>query len=430
MSGGQARTLPAIDAATDEYCIARQQFYDNRGIPNSLKFGIRGIPGDSQDTDTAMDGKKICFVVSSPLTARAFLSGHFAALSGRYLLDLAADTEGTDDLGDISIHARIFPVHIRRQIAPMADLKAIIKLVLLFRRERYSAVSSVTPKAGMLALLAAVLAGVPLRIHIFTGQVWATRSGWRRGLLKAADRCMALLATHVLADSPSQRGFMVAEGVVAAGKASVLGGGSICGVDGNRFRPDAERRVSIRRAHGIPSDSTVFLYLGRLNRDKGMLDLADAFALLGKVDAWLLVVGPDEECMHAAMQARLGTARDRCCFVGYTDRPEDYMAAGDVFCLPSYREGFGMVVIEAAAAGVPAIASRIYGVTDAVEEGVTGLLHAPGDVAEIAATMAALVGDPARRLAMGSAARERALRLFSGEAVTAAWFSFYAKLLG
>ena len=89
-----------------------------------------------------------------------------------------------------------------------------------------------------------------------------------------------------------------------------------------------------------------------------------------------------------------------------------------------------MVVIEAAAAGVPAIASRIYGVTDAVEEGVTGLLHAPGDVAEIAATMAALAGDSARRKAMGEAARARALGLFSGEAVTAAWCRFYVQLLG
>jgi glycosyltransferase involved in cell wall biosynthesis len=377
-----------------------------------------------------MTATRICFVVSSPMTARAFLRGHLAALSGRYAIDLAVDAETTDELGDIRDHATVLPVHIRRQIAPMADLKALVRLFVLFRRERYAAVSSVTPKAGMLALLAAVLAGVPLRIHIFTGQVWATRSGWRRSLLKVADRFMALLATHVLADSPSQRDFMVAEGIAAAGKIHVLGEGSICGVDGTRFRPDAGKRAGILRTQDVPETAVVFLFLGRLNRDKGVLDLAEAFAVQGNENAWLLVVGPDEANLRAEMERRLGPALARTRFVGYTDRPEDFMAAADVFCLPSYREGFGMVIIEAAAAGIPAIGSRIYGVTDAIEENVTGLFHRAGDTAELARLMASLAGDTARRHATGEAARARALRLFSCETVTQAWMDFYRQLLG
>lgn len=377
-----------------------------------------------------MTVQRVCFVVSSPLTARAFLSGHIAALSRRYAIDLAADAHGPDELGGIPQHARVVPVHILRPIAPLADLAALWRLYALFRRERYAAVSSVTPKAGLLALLAAAASRIPLRVHIFTGQVWATRSGWKRHLLKAADRLMAGLATHVLADSPSQRDFIVAEGVAPAGKVRVLGEGSICGVDGERFRPDVARRTEIRRAQGIPDEAVVFLFLGRLNRDKGVADLAEAFARLDHPAAFMLVVGPDEEGMHEAMLARLGASRERCRFVGFTGRPEDYMAAADVFCLPSYREGFGMVVIEAAAAGLPAIASRIYGVTDAVEDGVTGLLHEPGDAVGIARTMDLLANDPVRRTAMGNAARERALRLFSGEAVTAAWVGFYSGLLG
>ena len=373
---------------------------------------------------------RVCFVVASPLTARAFLSGHVAALSRRYAVDMAADAADPAELGDIPAHARIFRVPIRRKVAPLADLVALAKLILHFWRERYAAVSSVTPKAGMLALLAATLARVPLRVHIFTGQVWATRAGWQRSLLRAADRFMARLATHILADSPSQRDFMIAEGVAPGEKIRVLGDGSICGVDETRFRPDAGRREAVRRAQGIPEEAVIFLFLGRLNRDKGVLDLADAFAALGRPDAWLLVVGPDEGNMRAAMEARLGPAQARCRFVGYTNRPEDFMAAADVFCLPSYREGFGMVIVEAAATGMPAMASRIYGVTDAVEDEVTGLLHRPGDVAAIAAMMALLASDPGWRRAMGNAARARALRLFSAEAVTAAWVRFYEKLLG
>lgn len=374
-------------------------------------------------------GEKICFVVSSPMTAQAFLSGHIAALAKHHPVDLVVNAPEQSAVGDIQAHARIIPAPIRRRIEPLADLAALLRLYGLFRREGYAAVSSVTPKAGMLAMLAAAMARVPFRIHIFTGQVWATRTGWQRWLLKLADRMMARLATHVLADSPSQRDFMVAEGIVAAAKVSVLGNGSICGVDGGRFRPDAGRRSAIRGAHGIPESACVFLYLGRLNRDKGMLDLANAFALLEHQDAWLVVVGPDEEGMQDKMQARLGGLRDRCRFVGYTDRPEDYMAAADVFCLPSYREGFGMVVIEAAAAGIPAVASRIYGVTDAVEDGVTGLLHQPGDAAGIAREMALIAGDASRRIEMGRAARERALSLFSRSTITVAWVRFFGQLL-
>lgn len=377
-----------------------------------------------------MSPARICFVVSSPLTARAFLSGHIAALSRHYTVDLAVDAKGGDGLGGIPVHARIVPMPIRRKVAPAADISVLLRLIVLFRRERYSAVSSVTPKAGMLAMLAAAMAGVPLRTHIFTGQVWATRMGWQRWLLKAADRLIARLATHVLADSPSQRDFMAAEGIAAAHKIRVLGDGSICGADGERFRPDAERRAAVRSAHGIPEEAAVFLFLGRLNRDKGVLDLADAFAALDNAAAWLLVAGPDEAELRGEMERRLGAALARTRFVGYTDRPEDFMAAADVFCLPSYREGFGMVIIEAAAAGIPAIGSRIYGVTDAIEENVTGLLHRAGDAGGLAGQMASLAGDAVRRRAMGEAARERALRLFSREAVTQAWLGFYRQLLG
>lgn len=377
-----------------------------------------------------MKPARLCFVVSSPLTARAFLSGHIAALGERYAVDLAVDAADGTGLGDIPSHARVVPLPIRRDVTPHADLRALVRLYLLFRRERYAAVSSVTPKAGMLAMLAATMARVPLRTHIFTGQVWATRTGWKRVLLKAADRLIARLATHVLADSPSQRDFMVAEEIAAAHKIRVLGEGSICGADGERFRPDAERRAAVRSAYGIPEEAVVFLFLGRLNRDKGVLDLANAFAALGDPAAWLLVVGPDEAALCREMERRLGPALARCRFVGYTERPEDFMAAADVFCLPSYREGFGMVIIEAAAAGIPSIGSRIYGITDAIEENVTGLLHPPGDVTGLAEIMASLAGDAARRRTMGEAARERALRLFSREAVTQAWADFYRQLLG
>jgi glycosyltransferase involved in cell wall biosynthesis len=246
-------------------------------------------------------------------------------------------------------------------------------------------------------------------------------------LLKACDRITARLATRVLADSASQRDFLIGEGVVSAEKSAVLGKGSVNGVDCARFKPDAEARARVRTREGIPQDAVLFLYLGRLARDKGLLDLARAFA--GLEGAWLLMVGPDEDGIAAELREACGPAAARLRMREYTDRPEEFMAAADVFVLPSYREGFGSVVLEANAAGVPAIGSRIYGLTDAIVEGETGYLVPPRDLAALAGRMRALEGDVALRGRLGRAARERAVRDFRPADLTAALLAFYAECL-
>jgi len=183
---------------------------------------------------------------------------------------------------------------------------------------------------------------------------------------------------------------------------------------------------------GIPDSAVLLLYLGRLNRDKGITDLAAAFADLAprQPNLCLLLVGPDEAGMQAEVRAACAAWLDRVRFVGFTDQPERFMAAADVFCLPSYREGFGSSVIEAAACGVPAVASRIYGLTDAVRDGETGLLHPPGDVANLVAQVERLAVDAALRQNMGEAAHERVLRDFSQARLTGALRAFYVEVLG
>jgi glycosyltransferase involved in cell wall biosynthesis len=153
----------------------------------------------------------------------------------------------------------------------------------------------------------------------------------------------------------------------------------------------------------ISEQGVVFLYVGRLNQDKGLLDLASAFALLAEKDAntWLLVVGPDEEGMQRKMKAQVDVVIDRVRFVPYTDSPEQYMAAADVLVLPSHREGFGVVIIEAGAVGIPAIGSRIYGITDAIVENETGLLFEVGNVTDLANTMSRMASDKSLRHTLG-----------------------------
>jgi glycosyltransferase involved in cell wall biosynthesis len=365
------------------------------------------------------------------LTLKAFMLGHLEALAKIAQVTVVADFAAEDASFPWPAEIRRVAIPIARPIAPWADLLALVALFRLFRQQRFDLVHSITPKAGLLATLAGCLARVPLRLHTFTGQVWVTRAGLMRTLLKSADRLIARLATQVLSDSASQREFLIAQGVVAATKSAVLAQGSLCGVDTARFRPDATARERVRRTHGIPPDAVVFLYLGRINRDKGLLDLAQAFAEVGSrhPDAHLLLVGPDEGNLRAALTNAAADCAARLHNAGLTDRPQDYFAAADACCLPSYREGFPTTLLEAAAAGLPAIGSRIYGITDAIVEGETGLLFEAGDVRQLALDMRTLAGDASLRRRMGQRAKERAVRDFSSAVVTAALLEYYEQLL-
>jgi len=371
--------------------------------------------------------KKICFVVSSEMTVTSFLLDQIAALGRLYEVSVVVNTRDPGFLVTHGIGARVFPVPVKRRVSLLGDFLALASLVGLFREQHFDAVHSVSPKAGLLAGVAGALARIPVRIHTFTGQIWVTRRGLLRFLLKNADRFLALLTTHILVDSHSQRNYLLAEKIIPREKSSVLANGSISGVDLSRFRPDPEARTTIRRGENIPETDTMFLFLGRLNRDKGVLDLAIAFSRLRTVHdrIQLVFVGPDEENMLPRIREICASCANAVHHIDYTGVPERYIAAADVLCLPSYREGFGSVVIEAAATGVPAIGTRIYGITDAIEEGVTGLLYEAGNVEQLCSRMARLVEDPADRKRMGDNSRARALRDFPQEKVTAAFVAYY-----
>ncbi|MDD2914580.1 MAG: glycosyltransferase family 4 protein [Gallionella sp.] len=373
--------------------------------------------------------KKLCFVATIPAVLQSFLAGHISACTEQWPVKIVSAPIDTDLLRDLE--APFIPLAIERKVSPWRDLLVLIQLVILFRRERFDLVHSIMPKTGFLSMLAAWLAGVPNRVHTFTGQVWANKRGWKRWIFKQFDKMIVRFATHVLADSPSQRAFLVAEGVFPANKGIVIEQGSICGVDTQRFHPDSRIKNAVRAELGIGPDQTVILFLGRLNRDKGMPELAAAFTDIAArhADVMLLLVGAEEDFPFPRIEEICGTFRNRLRRVNFTPTPERYMAAADIFCLPSHREGFGQVIIEAAASGVPAVASRIYGITDAIEDGKTGLLFPAGDVGALTQALLKLIVNRDVRQQMGTAARARALELFPSQRITQQMLVFYSGLL-
>ena len=373
--------------------------------------------------------KKICFVTTSPLIVNFFLRPHLLSLVKHFDVTLAVAQPGEVPLlplPGISVEG----LCIRRTVAPLSDIISLLKLVRLFRRHRFDLVHSVGPKAGLLAAVAGRMVGVPFRLHTFTGQVWANLHGFSRKLFRGMDRITAFFATNLLADSASQRQFLINEKTVPAKKIAVLASGSVNGVNLGRFKPNPRARTSLRTALHIDESDRVILFLGRLKRDKGVLDLADIIdsVLSEEPKTFFLFVGPDEECLRKEIQKRASKSSKRISLLEYTQTPEECLAASDILCLPSYREGFGSVIIEGAACGIPTVGSRIYGITDAVVDNVTGLLFQSGDTEDLKNKLLKLVQNPKHCERLGKAARQRAVCEFSENMLTDALAELYNNL--
>lgn len=367
-------------------------------------------------------------LAATPLTIHFFLKPHLRELASYFEITLAFNPRSDEYLPPLRLPLRELAVHMERKIAPWRDLLALFSLCRLFGRERFDIVVTVVPKAGLLGMLAAWLLRIPRRVHIFQGEVWASRHGPIRWLLKWMDGVTARLATHVLVVSHSEKRFLEHEGVVPMGKAQVLGAGSICGVDTGRFRADTAVRARVRVELGIPEKAVLCLFLGRLTADKGVLELAKAFILsaTARSELWLLLAGPDEEHMGERLRELVPEQMGRRMLIlGFTRNPEELLAASDFLCLPSHREGFGMVILEAAATGIPAIGTRIYGITDAIQDGRTGQLVPVGDIGALAKAIIRWCEQPQERALCAAEARGRVVSEFEQQNVVNEYVGYF-----
>lgn len=336
---------------------------------------------------------------------------------------------------DVSIHRDVYPgvnwvdLDLGRKISLWADILALIKLCWILCRLRPAIMHSIMPKAGLLSAIAGFLCRVPVRMHTFTGQVWATRTGLGRFFYYFIDRLVHALNTVCMTDSPSQSAFLFDNGFSFNGNPlPYLVYGSLSGVDIERFCASPTVRAKVREELNIPVDSFVFLFLGRMNRDKGILELVQAFAAVDVPHFHLVLVGPDEEDIGNSLRERPLFCADRIHFVGFASKPENYMRAADVFCIPSHREGFGSVVIEAAATGLPTIGTRIPGLVDAVEDGRSGVLVPLGDINALSDAMRYFGQNPEIASVMGAHARCRVVECFSADVLYEALRDYYLQL--
>jgi glycosyltransferase involved in cell wall biosynthesis len=307
---------------------------------------------------------------------------------------------------------------LHREIAPLRDLRTILRLSRLIRRERPTILHTHTAKAGAVGRIAALLAGdarPPVIVHTFHGHVL---QGYFNPVLTAAfrvlEQMLARVTTALVAVSPEVRDDLVALGVAPASKFVVVR----LGIElDERVSGGEEERRATRRLLGIPPDAFVVGWIGRMTAVKRTEDIARTLQALVRrgVDAYLCLVGdgPDRARLERRMH-ELGVAK-RCLSVGYQENVARFYDAMDALLLTSVNEGTPVSVIEALAAGRPVVATRVGGVSDVVRNGVDGFLVEVGDVESLAARLAELAGDPELRARMGNAGRAHVIERYAVE---------------
>lgn len=374
---------------------------------------------------------RVVHVFTVPLSLM-FLRGQVAFMRdrGHEIIVVSSPGPELDAFGTrerVDVHA----VPMSRRIAPVEDLQSLRRLVGLLRDLRPDIVHAHTPKGGLLGTAAARLASVPTRIYHMRGLPLVTARGVQRALLRRAEVTSCGLATHVLCVSASLREEALARRLVVSDKARVLASGSGNGVDCHgRFDPDALDRGAVRALRGElgVGDAPLVGFVGRLVSDKGILELADAWARLRErvPAAHLVIAGMFEErdAVPAEVRARL-TRDPRVHMVGFVEDTATLYAALDVLAFPSHREGFPNVPAEAASMRVPVVAARAVGSVDAVVDGVTGTLVPVGDAQALAAGLERYLTSRDLAAEHGAAARRRMVREYRPERVWEALAGLY-----
>lgn len=331
------------------------------------------------------------------------------------------DSLRTDD----GFHCVAVPM--KRHISPVSDIISLVRMIAVFIKEKPQVVHSMTPKAGLICMMAAWLTQVPVRIHTFTGLVWPTSTGIKRRLLMLTDWLTCACATHVI---PEGQGVLhdLKSGGITRKPMRVLGYGNVMGVDMEHFSPNrikAEKDTSV----------FTFLFVGRIVGDKGINELVEAFVKLHHEHkaTRLLLIGNYEQNLDPVSEAtrRLIGSTDAICAPGAkrADQLVEAYASADCFVMPSYREGFPNTVLEAGAMGLPSIVTDINGSREIIEHGRNGIIVPPKDARALLQAMERMLTDTAMRCRMAQEARPMIASRFERGFVQQCQINFYQEIL-
>ncbi len=326
---------------------------------------------------------------------------------------------------------RTIGVSMERYVSPLKDLISLIRLIRVMRKERPVMVHSMTPKAGLLCMMAAWIAHVPIRVHTFTGLVWPTQTGLSRKILMLTDRITCFCATHIIPEGEGVKHDL--SSCITDKPMRVLGYGNVRGVDLNYWKRSGGTRtegwLSERREKKEPF---TFVFVGRIVRDKGINELVNAFFRLNKnyPDTRLLLVGPAEDDLDPVLpETQMAIEKEESIIsVGSQKDVRPYYEASDALVFPSYREGFPNVVLEAGAMELPSIVTDINGSREIIEEGVNGVIVPPRDESALYEAMEDMVTHPEKVSKMSAKSRPMIAARYEQSFVRMNLKHFYSEL--
>lgn len=326
------------------------------------------------------------------------------------------------------------PVWFRRTLTPYQDLKVLWQLYKIFRKGKFDIIQYSTPKASLLGSIAGFTSRVPIRIYILWGLYYTGQTSVKRFILKSFEKIICLLSTHIVPIAHEMVSLAESEGLAKTSKCEVMLNGSACGVDLQRFDPKKwpKARAEIRDKYHIPERAVVIGVVARLTGDKGINDLVSAFVEIAEEISYvhLLIVGGQEEKdkLHPQTEQIIKT-HPRIHAVGWQQDTIPYYRAMDIFCLPTYREGFGEVNLESQALGLPVVSTNVIGPRESIKDGETGFLVEPKSSKAIVEPLKRLILDPELRRNMGQRGRQRVEQMFDRKDVIQAVVEHRLKLL-
>ena len=305
---------------------------------------------------------------------------------------------------------------IRRQISPIRDLISLFKLFVLFRKENPEIVHSITPKAGLLSMLAAKMAGVPIRIHTFTGLIFPSHSGIMQKLLIKTDQLLCWAATSVYPEGQGVKQDLIKYRITSK-PLKVIANGNINGIDINYFNPalfSSKIKDSLRNELQISDQDLVFVFVGRLVKDKGINELVVAFEKLQHQRIKLLLVGSTEPDLDPLLSSTTNAinSNPNIISVGFRKDVRPYLAISNLLVFPSYREGFPNVVMQAGAMGLPSIVTDINGCNEIILNGLNGIIIPPKDVNALTNALNQFIENPELIKQLSQNARESIVSRF------------------